>query len=363
MNDAGKTFDTERGCMKTCMKITVILLLLILCGLSLSNSLLFAQRRGGARGGQGKSEGQRGVSPGSTKPAEFDTAPFDITREQLPPVYFGHNIQLIYKAINERLTRNTDVAETAARNPESGKPAADSLLTGIIGKTYAFRVVPAENFYSDSEQTLQSYCPLSAVLTKGVEDKTLKGFRIDHSPQMDNHFIYTDDKGKQIEIEELKFRDYTIAFENFGQFSVEKTVLPSVKQAADKGHKKSDTMSHSDDVSEHEMIIGKLVLPSAEAKRLRESITLLAVCSLVDPYLTSETVHRIGTPEKPGEYLAQHEYLHVRLLELWFYDFETGKVLMKMKPTHDASTPPHEPIFPQLLANFKEKIVDQTIDC
>jgi len=269
------------------------------------------------------------------KPAEFDTATFDITREQLPPAYLGHSIQLIYKAINERLMRSPDVVETAARSPGNGKPAIDSSLTGTLdfGSIYAFRVVPAENFYSDSEQTLQSYCPLSTVLAKAVENKILKGFRVDYSPQMDNHYTYTDDKGKQIEIEEVKFRDYTIAFENFGQFSVEKAVLPSVKQAADKGHKKGDTMSHSDDLSEQEMIIGKLRLPSAEAKQFKESISLLAVCSLVDPYLTSETVHRIGTPEKPGEYLAQHEYLHVRLLELWFYDLGTGKVLMKMKPT------------------------------
>jgi hypothetical protein len=325
--------------MKTRIRITAVVLLLVLCSLHWSNSLLFAQRKGGARGGQGKSRGQPGVGLGSMKPAEFDTSPFDINREQLPPAYLGHSIQLIYKTINERLMRSTDVAETAARNPENGKPANDSLLISIIGKTYAFRVVPAENFYSAREETLQSCYPLSNVLAKGVEDKTRKGFRIDYSPQMDNHSIYTDDKGKQIEIEEVKFRDYTIAFENLDQFPVEKAVLPSAKQAADKEHNKGDTMSRSDDVSEHEMIIRGFKLPSAEAKQFKESIVLLAVCSLVDPYMTSETVHRIGTPEKPGQYLAEHEYLHVRLLELWFYDFETGKVLMKMKPTHDASTP------------------------
>jgi len=305
------------------MRITAITLLLVLCSLHFSNSLVFAQRGGGrSRGDQGTRGGSpSGSGPEKIKPSEFDTGPFDIAREQLPPVYFGHSIQLIYKTISERKT-------------ESGKPAIDFPLAGTLGpgRIYAFRVVPAENSYSSSEQTLQSYCPLSTVLAKGVEGKARKGFRIEYSPQMDNHYTYTDDRGKQIEIEEVKFRDYTIAFENFSQFSIEKAVLPGVKQAAEKKRKKGSATSGSDDVSEQEMIVGRFRLPSAEAKRFKESVVLLAVCSLVDPYVTSETVHRTGTREKPGEYLAQHEYLHVHLLELWFYDLGTGKVLMKMKP-------------------------------
>ncbi len=320
--------------MKTCVRIATLTLLLVLYGLPWSNSPLFAQRTGGARGGQQKKgESERIIY------AEFDTAPFDITREQLPPMYLGHSIQVVYKAIQERRTGSLDVAKAAAQDPKNRKPAVDFSLTGVpnSGNIYAFRVLPAENFYSSRDQILQSYCPLSGVLANGVEDKTWKGFKVDYSPQMDNHYVYTDDKGKQVEIEEVKFRDYTIAFENLDQFLVEKAVLPSVKQAADMGYKKNDTVSHSDGVSEHEMIIGKFKLRSTEAKQFKESINLLAVCVLADPYVTSEVIHRIGTPEKPGEYLAQHEYLHVRLLELWFYAFGTGKVLTKMKPTHNAS--------------------------
>jgi hypothetical protein len=317
------------------MRITALALLLVLYGLPWNNSPLFAQRTGGARGGQQKKgESERIIY------AEFDTAPFDMTREQLPPMYLGQSIQVVYQAIEERRTGSVDVAEAATQDPKNGKPAVDFSGTGIrnFDNVYAFRIVPAENFYSSGDQTLQSYCPLSRVLANGVEDETRKGFRVDYSPQVDNHYVYTDDKGKQVEIEEVKFRDYTIAFENLDQFSVEKAVLPGAKQVANREYKKNHTVSPSDDASEHEMIMGKFKLRSTEAKQFKESISLLAVCVLVSPYVTSDVVHRIGTPEKPGEYLAQHEYLHVRLLELWFYDFETGKVLMKMKPTHTAST-------------------------
>jgi hypothetical protein len=320
--------------MKTCTRIIAVTVLLTLCGLHWSNPILFSQPRGGARGGQRRAGGP-GMGGGRFRTAEFDTASFDITRQQLPPVYLGHNVQPIYDAINDRKTEGTNLTETGARNPGNASHAIYLPLTGTLNfdSVYAFQIVPAENSYSAREQTIQSYCPLSTVLAEGMEDKTRKGFRIAYSPQMDTHYTYTDAKGRQIEVEDVKFRDYTIAFENFGQFPLEKAVLPSAKQEAEKGHRQGDTTSRSDDASEHEMIIGRFTLPPAEAEQFEESLRLLAVCRMVDPYVTSETVHRTGTPEKPGEYLAQHKYLHVRLLELWFYDIATGKVLMKIKPT------------------------------
>ena len=135
--------------MKTHTRIATIILLLVFCGLHWSNSLLLAQRGGGR-----SSSGQRmrggsssGFGPGGFKPAEFDTSPFNITREQLPPMYFGHNIQLIYRAIRERKMGIRDMTGTTAPIQGSGKTAIDFSSTGTLGlgSIYAFRIVPAEN--------------------------------------------------------------------------------------------------------------------------------------------------------------------------------------------------------------------------
>jgi hypothetical protein len=80
------------------------------------------------------------------------------------------------------------------------------------------------------------------------------------------------------------------------------------------------------------MIVANLKIQPAETDQLRVSTRVLIVCNLVSPYVTSDTIQRKGTLGKPGEYLAQHGYLHIRLLELWFYDVVTGKVLMKVVP-------------------------------
>ena len=81
-----------------------------------------------------------------------------------------------------------------------------------------------------------------------------------------------------------------------------------------------------------ETIVAAFPAAKAEVSELERNIRLLVVCNLVAPYAASEIIHETGTPEKPREYLARHQYLQVRLLELWFYDASTGKVFMKIGP-------------------------------
>ena len=102
--------------MKTCMRITVLALALMLC-LTSCSALHLGQRRGGAAAGQPGGGGPgpgRGVLPSP----EFDQTPFDITRERLPPVYIGHNVQLVYNGVRSSLARRSDGQETAAETLE-----------------------------------------------------------------------------------------------------------------------------------------------------------------------------------------------------------------------------------------------------
>jgi hypothetical protein len=200
-------------------------------------------------------------------------------------------------------------------------------LTGTLkaGSTYAFQVTPADISYNKREQMMRVYCQLWTILAKGTADKAKSGFRVDYIPQVDNRYAYTTADGKKIEIEEVKFRECTVAFENLREFPVEKSSLQA-KQAKEK------PVTSLDDALKGETIVAHFPAAKAEAGQLERNVRLLVLCNLASPYATSEILHEEGTPEKPGEYLAQHQYLHVRLLELWFYDASTGKVFMKIGP-------------------------------
>jgi len=311
--------------LKTCGKsVTVTLLLacfIVFCGAD----LLRAQRRGGMSGDQ--STGAESGDMEKIVPVEYDPMPFDITREQLPRAYGGHNAQVIYNSLQNSMTKGAAAGVAEGQDPDTTWLRAGLPLTGTLqaGSIYAFQVKPADISYNKREQMMRVYCQLWTVLVKGTADKTRSGFRVDYIPQVDNSYAYTAADGKKIEIEEVKFREYTVAFENLGEFPVEKSSLPA-KQAKEK------PVTSLDDALKGETIVADFPAAKAEAGELQRNIRLLVLCNLAAPYVTSETVHKEGTPEKPGEYLAHHQYLHVRLLELWFYDASTGKVFMKMGP-------------------------------
>jgi len=314
--------------METSTRILALSLLVGLCLMWCGPASVLAQRRGGRGSQSGAQSGgqQAGPGRGGLPSPEYDQVPFSPAREYLPRVYMGHNLQLVHSAMQSRLA---EIGSRQGTGPErqgpQGQPDDTPLLAGLgMGSIYAFQVKPAEIVYHKAEHTLEAYCELSPVLDQGTEDATSKGFMVVYAPQVDNRFTYTDDRGRQVEFEEKKFREWTVAFRNFRDFPVEKAVLPSVRQE-----------SHG---QEHgpagEMIIGRFEVEPKAAEQLEESTRLLVVCGLEKPFATSETIHLQGTPEKPREYLAVHQYLHVRLLELWFYDVVTGKIFIKIRPKH-----------------------------
>ena len=300
----------------------------------MANSL-DAQQRGGGRGGQQPRTGAAAPARQGILPPEFDNRPFDIAIQQLPPRYLGCDAELVYTRIKNGKETSKKGEFEGTEGPRGGAerqallPLAKTL---DLGSTYAFRYNPEERIYDTHERILHVYCPLSAVLENGKENETRRGLRVKYQPRVDNKHIGTDASGKKVEFEELKFREYLVAFANFGEFPVERITLPSMKQAAEKDAKKGAPGGSLDERLKPETITANIHVTPKDTEQLEESIAMLVVCELVEPYIASDTVQQIPTPEKPRDYLAQYYYLSVRLLELWFYDFDTGKVLMKMKP-------------------------------
>ena len=308
----------RKDIMKICTRVLPLVLLPTLFVMFSDNSL-YPQQRGGRRGGQSRT----GAVPPAQKailPPEFDNRPFDITLQQLPPQYLGCDAELVYTRIKNGKENSKKGELEAVRQDQKmaeQKPPLPVARTLDLQSTYAFRFNPEERLYNAHERILQVYCPLSAVLENGKEDGTRRGLSVKYQPRVDNKLIATNAQGTRVEFEELKFREYLVAFANFNEFPVEE--------------------------GGSESIIGKIHVLPADAAQLEESIAVLLVCTLVDPYIASESVQQKPTPERPRDYFAQYYYLDVHLLELWFYDFNTGKVLLKMKAGEELTHVTHDP--------------------
>lgn len=115
--------------------------------------------------------------------------------------------------------------------------------------------------------------------------------------------------GKTVEVKNLWRYDYFFAFENLYDFYPRKV---------------------DDDAG----FGASVPMPAEEAKRLMadKSIRMLALCRLKPPYHSESNTFWKATFAEPVDFTLRKRYLMGELLEVWFYDSVSGKVLAKIRP-------------------------------
>ena len=123
-----------------------------------------------------------------------------------------------------------------------------------------------------------------------------------HKPEMVELF-----PGKMVEVKNLWRYDYFLAFDNLYDFYERKV---------------------DDDAG----FGASVPIQAGEAKRLTEGkgVRMLALCRLMPPYHTESNTFWKATVAEPVDYTLRKRYLVGDLLEVWFYDSASGKVLAKV---------------------------------
>ena len=81
--------------------------------------------------------------------------------------------------------------------------------------------------------------------------------------------------------------------------------------------------------------IAQVSMTQAEAfKSLgSDNLRMLAVCRLAPPWHAQSSTFWKATDSAPYDYMLKKRYLYADLLEVWFYDYASGRVLAKIKPS------------------------------
>ncbi len=114
--------------------------------------------------------------------------------------------------------------------------------------------------------------------------------------------------GKTVEVKNLWRYEYFLAFDNLYDFYPRKV---------------DDDAGFGADVA----------LTPAEAEKLAEAgrVRMLAICRLKAPWHTESNTFWKATFAEPVDYTLRKRYLVGELLEVWFYDGASGKVLARVK--------------------------------
>lgn len=277
------------------------------------------------KGGPDARSGGPGGPGGSFLSTMFDRKPFNTGVEKLPAMYPGHNPELLYN--NIRMRKETAIRQPQETDEQYRKRIDQEIYLPLMGSldfdsVYAFRITPKEVLYSAGDQRMRVRCGLTHAFEGGREEPTKKAFMVRYQPQLDNRYTITDKRGIRIEIEEIKFSEYAVVAVNAGAFPMEKTA-PEITKADGK------TKGNPGE-SDRETITTTIKMTPEEAKHCQGNIMVLLIGRLASPYTSYEEITRKPLPEKPGTYLARYHYLYIHLLDIWFYDVSTGKIVKKM---------------------------------
>ncbi|HEY3275653.1 MAG TPA: hypothetical protein VGJ94_03460 [Syntrophorhabdaceae bacterium] len=283
--------------------------------LLVAGDFLYAQRRGGGGSMQQQGRGRTEYRE-PTLPLDFDDRPFEMDQARLPTFYVGYEPGRLYDRLKSRKSDPTLV--------------------------YAIRFNSADTRYDPSDELLHVRCRLSGVLASRKETDALKGLSVKYTPLIDNRYSGTDASGARVEMEEIKFQEYLLAFRNFNEYPVEKAGSSTAGRVLP-GRVAELPWSGADDRMPRDAISGTIRFTPKEAKQMADRVAVLLVFRPEAPYGGSESME-----ERPGRgtyrhLFAQYYYIYARLLEVWLYDFDTGKIFEKMKPRKSVRFPQSSP--------------------
>lgn len=229
----------------------------------------------------------------------YSTAAFDRASDTLPTRYQGHDAEALYAAISQR-KENTPAAVMGALTPQNGLFAFAIDLESSAGNWV--------QGYNVKKRHLEiRYIMTGNQVTEGwnwgnnVDPKTTDYYRYKYLPLKN----YTVEK----QAGDVWKYEYMVTFPNLYDFYPRTT-------ADDAGFVAQVPMAQSDAFK----LLGS------------ENLRMLALCRLAPPWHTQSSTFWKATDSAPYDYMLKKRYLYADLLEVWFYDYLSGKVLAKIKP-------------------------------
>lgn len=236
----------------------------------------------------------------SVTPA-YSSAPFDRSAEALPAHYDGHDAEGIFNIISplkEPAIPATPVSGT--QKPQDGIFAFAVDLEGSAANLV--------RGYNKPERRLEiRYIMTGNQVTEGWN------WNPNADPQTTDYYRY----------KYLPLKDYTIKKQAADVWKFEYMLtFPNLYDFYPR--------TIDDDAG----FVAQLPMAQDDAIKLlaSDSLRMLAVCRLTPPWYAQSSTFWKATDSAPYDFMLKKRYLYADLLEVWFYDYHSGKVLAKIRP-------------------------------
>jgi len=231
----------------------------------------------------------------------YSPAAFDRNADALPAHFEGHDAESMYTAISQ--LKENAVAATAVTGKL--KPQDDLFA-------FAVDLEGSVNNWIRGYNKLERRLELRYIMT-GNQVTEGWNWNQDADPQTTDYYRY----------KYLPLKDYTIKKQADDVWKFEYMV----------------TFANLYDfyprtLDDEAGFVAMMPLAQDDAFKLlkSESLRMLAVCRLVPPWHAQSSTFWKATDTAPYDFMLKKRYLYADLLEVWFYDYHSGKILAKLKP-------------------------------
>jgi hypothetical protein len=76
-------------------------------------------------------------------------------------------------------------------------------------------------------------------------------------------------------------------------------------------------------------------MPPEKAKEVKPQIRVMAICKLTAPFTSSGKLHKEPVHDDPISVNIDQKYLNVNISAIWIYNYNTGAVYARIKPTDE----------------------------
>jgi len=246
--------------------------------------------------------------------SKYSNAPFDPSIDKLPALYHGIDPEPLYKALEARKKRSTKGEfETSEDYRQRVRRDFAAPLVGSITQNslLAFETYELETSYdADSGEMLVTSKLENPII--GVTPKfDLGSLKLSFRPEPTTTYVGSNAYGAKVIVKKERSSLYYLLLENYADFEND----PGLSR---RGYSVDKSIST------------KIKVDVVNAKHLKDSLRLLVVGKLIEPYIEEGFLTTKPTINDPTELFAVFEYLQVEASELLVYDITTGQVLKRL---------------------------------
>lgn len=259
-----------------------------------------------------KKSTKRNVS--DTKSSKYSSDPFDVTVENLPPNYWGQDLELLYAKL-DKIRTNTPVKDQFETSEQFKKRYEEyekqPVLKNLNKDSTLAASLPADLIYNaDTQDTvveihIGNFVSSKYYLLQKDQEYCTAGNRVlkskSYSDYMSNTF------GATVKVKHNRNEYIGLAINNPEVFGLDKS--KGCGNVIFKIHKmEADT-----------------------AKQLKNDLAVMTVFNIVDPYVKTNSEYSEATIDAPYEWSSRYKYVVSNIKEAWVYSLSTGKVFLKEK--------------------------------